>query len=119
MFRQNKTRTDVLGRAMYRCVASIEIHLTRVFEIPWHHRSLEEMDVLHPVNQSRCIVKIRNSGIPIRPFFYIDHMHGCACGAEIHSLATQVKVIPLFLTMKYDSARSTCHRILDKRPRKL
>ena len=43
-------------------------------------------------------------------------MHGCACGTEIHSLATQFKVIPLFLTMKYDSMRGARYRILDKRP---
>ena len=74
------------------------------------------MDVLHPVNQSRCIVKIRNGGIPILPLFDVNQVYGCTCGTEIHPVATQLKVIPLFLAMKYDIARSARHRILDKRP---
>ena len=55
----------VLGRAHDRGIAGVEIHLVRIGNIARHDGALEEMDVIHDVDDAADVVQILDRGVAV------------------------------------------------------
>ena len=117
-FRFGKAGADMFCRTLYRRIHCIQIHCARIFNIAGHHRTLEEMDIVHFINDARGIINIGQIGFAVRIIMHIDHMHRRTCGAVMHARTRQQQIMLGVLTTQGDITRRNFQSVFDQCPRK-
>ena len=116
MVRMHPAAADVLGRAHDRGVAGVEVHLERIGDIARHHRALEEMDVLHDIDDAADVVEVLDGRVAVAAV-RVDHVDGGAGGAEVGALAPGLEVVARILAGQHEVACRLGQRVLDQRTR--
>ena len=101
---------DMLGRAHHAGVERVEIHLERIGNVARHHRPLEEMDVVQPLDETRGVVNVLQQRFAIFALLDIDHMHGSTRRAVVDALALDQHVVLGVLAVQREMPR----RVLDR-----
>ncbi len=68
-------------------VDGVQVHFHVVGDVTAHHGTLQEMDVVQPFGDARCIMQILNCAFAVFVAFDIDHVHGSAGGAVVNARA--------------------------------
>ncbi|CAI8217493.1 MAG: Uncharacterised protein [SAR116 cluster bacterium] len=79
-----KTRADMLGRTFYRRIDCIEVKRIRLGNIAGDHRALEEMDIVHLLDNARRIIDVGQIGFAVGVAFHINHMNRRAGRTVMH-----------------------------------
>ena len=116
MLGEHPARADVLGRARHRGVARIEVHLVRIRQIARNDGALEEVDVLHLVDDATDVIQILNLRLTVGAVG-IDHVHGRAGGAEVHLLAPRLEIELRILRVERKVSASLGQHVFDQRTR--
>jgi hypothetical protein len=114
VLRLDPAAADVLRRARHRCVARIEVHLERIGNVPRHHGALEEVNVVHDVDDPPDVVQVLDGRFPVTRA-RIDDVHHRAGGAEVRPLAPGLEVVPGILRVQDEVAARLGQRVFDER----
>ena len=98
-------RADMLRRAHHAGVERVEVHIERVGNVARHHRPLEEMDVVEPVDDARRVVDVLQQRLAVFALLDVDEMHGGARRAVMHALALDHHVVFGVLAVQREVAR--------------
>ena len=112
-----ETGADMLGRALHRRIDSVEIQRRRVGDITRHHRTLEEMDIVHILDDPRRVIDVGKIGFAIAVVLDINDMDRRTGGAEMNARTGQQHVVPWILSVQRDISRRHCQHVVDKRAR--
>ena len=77
----------MLGRSLHRRIDGIEIERCRVLDIARHHRPLEEMDVVHLLDDAGRVINVGKVGFAIGIVLDIDNMNSRPGRAIMHARA--------------------------------
>ena len=92
-------------RAHHAGVERVEIHIERIGDVARHHRPLEEMDVVEPVDDARGVVDVLQQRLAVFALLDIDEMHRGARRAVMHALALDQHVVLRVLAVQGEIAR--------------
>ena len=101
----------MLGGARHAGVERVEIHLQRVGNVARHHRPLEEMDVVQPVDDAGGVVDVLQQALSVFALLDVDQMHRRARRAVVHALALDHHVVPGVLAAQREVARGPFDRV--------
>ncbi len=107
---------DMLGRRGDGGVAGVEVHLERVGDVARHDRALEEMDVLHDVDDAADVEQVLDRRFAVAGA-RIDHVDRRAGRAEVRALAPGLEVVARVLAMQHEMPAGLGQRVLDQRRR--
>ena len=83
----------------------------RIGNVARHHRPLEEMDVVEPLDDARGVVDVLQQRFAIFALLDVDQMHGRTRGAVMDARALDQHVVPGILAVQREMPR----RLLDRR----
>ena len=109
------TAADMLRRAHYRGVAGIEVHLERIGDVARYDGALEEMDVLHDIDDAADVVQVRDQRFAVT-HFRVDNIDRGTGRAEVHLLAPRLEIEARVLGVQHEMARGLGERVLNERP---
>ena len=98
-------RADMFRRAHHAGVERVEVHIERVGNVARHHRPLEEMDVVEPVDDARGVVDVLQQRLAVFALLDVDEMNRGARRAVMHALALDQHVVLGVLAVQREIAR--------------
>ena len=108
----------MLRRAHHAGVERVEVHIERIGDVARHHRPLEEMDVVEPLDDARRVVDVLQQRLPVFVLLDIDQMHRRARRAVMHALALDQHVVLRVLPVQGEIAGCVLYRVEHQRARK-
>ena len=107
-------RADMFRRAHHAGIERVEVHIERVGNVARHHRPLEEMDVVEPVDDARGVVDVLQQRLAVFALLDVDQMDRGAGRAVMHALALDQHVVLRILAVQREIARGAFDRVLDQ-----
>ena len=117
MGRLNETRPNMFGSTCDSGVAGVEIHLGGIFNIPQHHGTLEEVDMLHLVDDACCIVEILCRRLAVLSLDGINDVHRSPCRPKVRATSIQIQVIARILAIQRDVLGTLGQGLIHQGPR--
>ena len=110
-------RADMLRRAHHAGVERVEVHIERIGNVARHHRPLEEMDVVEPVDDAGGVIDVLQQRLAVFALLDVDQMHRSARRAVMHALALDQHVVPGILAVQGEVAGRLLDRVEHQRAR--
>ena len=117
LLRRHPAGADMLGRAHHAGVAGVEVHIGGIGDVAADDGALEEMDMLHLVDDAGDVVDVLHRRFPIGAGDGIDDVHRRPGGAEIDALAPGLQVVLRILAVQRETPRGLGERVLHQRAR--
>ena len=83
----------MLGGAHHAGIERVEVHIERIGNVARHHRPLEEMDVVEPLDDAAGVIDVLQQRFAVFALLDIDQMHGGTRRAVMHALALDQHVV--------------------------
>ena len=108
---------DMFRRSLDGGVDRVQVESRRISHVAGHHRTLEKMDVVHVLDDPRCIIDVGKIGFAVAVGLDIDNMDGGASGAIMHPRSGEQHVVLRILPIKRDVPSRLGKHVVDKRAR--
>lgn len=107
----------MLGRAHHAGIERVEVHFERIGNVARHHRPLEEMDVVEPVDDAGGVIDVLQQRFAVFALLDIDQMDGGTRRAVVHALALDHHVVFRILAVQGEIPRCLLDRVEHQRAR--